>query len=127
MADRPIENIDIMQDQLGRFLYVDTYQKTLRVSESRALYRWNMLTTMTFDQPTGTAKLTQRPDGQYDLISVLLAQVKNAEQWNNAIADNVGVFHSVDGKEWSPRMLTVSPVLRSSAAIPMSLDFPATR
>jgi TolB-like protein len=103
IADRPVENYDILQDNLGRYLYVDAYANRINISESRDLYRWSSLSEISLNDQNGVLKLVQRPDGQFDLIANMLKKVEPRTQYASSIADNVGIYHSNDALHWTPR------------------------
>jgi hypothetical protein len=126
ILDRAVGYCDIMQDQLGRFLFVDATGPRVTISESRDVYRWTTMSGVDVKGIAGPARLVQTADGRFDLFAVQPQKVEKPEsEWNNSIADNVGAYHSVDGVTWTEREELVQ--MESNRAISLSVLQPPGR
>ncbi len=101
VVDREVDEFDLIQDDKGRFIWVDAADKKLTILSSRNAVRWERLATMPFRYGAREARILQREDGVYELYATNLNWYRRYGRWHQELL--IWRSLSTDAAKWSKR------------------------
>lgn len=99
VMDKPMNDFRLIQDDRGRFIWVDGFSNKLNILVSRDAYRWDKLAQVELDGSAHQLALLQRDDGQYELF-VLIGQNHSRPNFEDPAQRHLYRFISKDGITW---------------------------
>jgi hypothetical protein len=108
VMDRNIWHFDIIQDDKGRFIWVDGAGKKVTVLSSRDAYHWEKLAELEIEDSVQDVQVLQCEDGRYEIFvsHIHYTTPQRSRNFSNA---PVLRFVSSDAVNWSePEKITIS-------------------